>query len=349
MSRWGDAVNITRVLKAMGMAHMKRQSWTEMAQIAASRWGAASGPGLICAKAAQGTGWADALASEGHNLADWFQAVHEREVLHRLPGLRRVAPNVRHLAMTEGSTASFVGQSKAVPVSAIELLGLSLSTKKVASILPATREQLESYSMDTEATLHADMVRAHVAARDAALLDPSNAGDNATPAAITYGAPTSAATDDPSRDFEMLVEQFGGDLESAAWVMHPITATELNLTGNVAFQNLGVRGGELSGLPVLCSKQVPRDSAGGMIALIDGSGIAVAEEAPDLSVTTTGTIEMNTLPTGAADVPTASSSHVVSLFQADAAALLTISRIVWRRVRDDAVSVITGAFYGQSS
>ncbi|MCH9829068.1 MAG: phage major capsid protein [Gammaproteobacteria bacterium] len=337
-----NGLAISRTLRALALAKGQKDL---AAEIAAARWGEGSEVGLLAKALTNSSTWANAFASTQAG-ADFFKAVSQREVLSRLPGIRRVPPRLTHVAANYGTRASFVREHQAIPVSVMQLLAEALATRKVACISFATNEQLTSASIEVENILTADMIRAVIEATDAALLEPGNDGTGAEPASICYGAPSSASTGDAVADFSELMEGFAGDLTSAALVMHPLVAMQLALTGNNAFQGIGATGGECLGLPVLTSRTSPIDSEGAQIALVDGTAIAVAEEMPELATSQAGLIDLATIPD---ETITYGVSQTVSLFQAELTALRVIRPITWRVMREGAVSVLTGASYGSSS
>ena len=114
--------------------------------------------------------------------------------------------------------------------------------------------------------------------------------------------------------------------------------------GSFAFPDAGPAGGSILGLPLLTTRHSPRDSSGGQLALIDGSGIAVADHGVGLARSTDATIEADTEPTGATDTPVAQSAHPVSLFQTDTVAVKGWTYANWERERDCA-TYISGAIY----
>ena len=172
---------------------------------------------------------------------------------------------------------------------------------------------------------------------DLALLDPTNAGDDATPAAVTNGATAISAGGDPVADIRELVEAFAGDLTTSALVMRPEVAASI---AGPAFPRVGVNGGEVLGLPVLTSRKAPAAS----IILIDGASIATGNGTDaGLSISTKAAIQMDDDPDMTGDSPTGTS--VVSLWQTNSVGLLADITTGWKRVRADAVVMITGATY----
>jgi HK97 family phage major capsid protein len=279
--------------------------------------------------------------------AAFFQLVTERSVIGRLPGLRRVSRNTRTLRPNNFATAAWVGQSKSIPASRFDLTGFTLGTKKAGALTVFSLESLEDPK--AEAAIEADLVRACVAALDAAFLNPSNSGSAAEPAAATYNAATVASSGDPAADIADLVSNFGGDLSNAVFVTDPTTAARLALyrdtSGTVLFPDAGITGGEILRAPLLVTRYSPSDTAGGSIALIDGGSIAASLEDVMLQRTTEAMIEQDDTPQGASDTPVAASATLVSIFQTEAVAIKAIVFADWKVVRLNGVGVITSADY----
>ena len=78
----------------------------------------------------------------------------------------------------------------------------------------------------------------------------------------------------------------GADIRSAAWVLPAWLAAHLSLarsSGAVAYPGITAYGGLLSGLPVLSYHTAEFSSDGADVVLIDGSGVAYAEEGAEIS------------------------------------------------------------------
>lgn len=306
---------------------------------ACDRWGDHNGQ--LVAKAA-----VSALTSaEIGNVAavEFFGLIMERSLLGRMAGLRRVPFNRRMLKMTNGSTAYWVGQGKPVPVSKPSVIGSSLEPLKVAAIICMTDESLTAAGTVAENAFQRDLERAVVDVVDQALIDASNAGvADEMPAAITYGAPTAAATGDASADIATLIDLFGGDLGSAFLVTDAVTATNMALhrtaTGDKEFPDVGARGGSILGIPLLISRASPRDSSGGQLALIDPTGIAYGADGIDIVKSSQATLAMSDTPESEPDL--------VSLWQTNTVAFKSDITANWEVQRTGSVATLTGVAWG---
>jgi hypothetical protein len=197
---------------------------------AAERWGPAAAPVSFLRAVATGSTAADWLnGGSASPAAEFFQAVMDRSLLGRLP-LRRVPFNTRCISFASPTTAEWVAEGKAVPISSIALDFSELAPLKVGASTIATREALLATGGLAEQNLRLDLLRACVQAVDAAFIDPANAGvAGAKPAAVTAGV---TAIDGLTFDAQTLLEGFAGDPSEAIMVMAPATALALNSTDN---------------------------------------------------------------------------------------------------------------------
>lgn len=301
---------------------------------AAARWGA---EGLAIAKAAAIT-----TGDIGQSSAVEYQnAVREKSVVGGMPEIRSVPFNKRMLTRANGVLGSFVKEFAPAPFQTAVLAGSTLESKKVVVLIATTDEAMRAESLVAEAGLQTDCEIGCVGAIDQAFLDRTNAGNDATPAAVTHGAPTIAATSDAAADLTALVAAFAGDLSTSYLITDPSTATALAMVrganGSFLFPDAGPRGGSVLGIPLLVSRYSPRDSSGGQIALIDAFGIALAMDGIELSQSANTSLVM-------ADTPT-SPAQVVSMFQTNTVALKAVIHTNWENQRVGGVAVLTGVDY----
>ena len=278
----------------------------------------------------------------GDNAAasEFISLVKERSIYGRMAGLRRIPFDRRVVGITTGATGYWVGEAKPKPISRPVVEGTTLDHAKVAAIIVVTSEALKSGGKIAEATLQDDLVRAVAEVWDEAFIDATNAGEaGVRPASITNGAFTVTATADPAADIEAAIAAFGGDFSAAYFVMHPTTATHLakRRSGTAfAFPDVGPRGGSILGIPVLTS----RAAAVGQVALVDPTGIVVADDGIELQVADQAALHMVDNPEDES-----AESVLVSLWQNNLTALRSEVFTNWQVQRPGAVAVITGADY----
>ncbi|WP_431695351.1 phage major capsid protein [Rhizobium giardinii] len=304
-------------------------------EVAAGRWGPMS-PAARVAKAAIGAGqlaggsWGDELAGDfAAATAEFFQLVAERSIIGRMAGLRRMPLLTRTIAVIGGSTAHWVGEGKPKPVTSMVFGDALLPARKVIAIAITTRELLESADPAAEGVIRNDLLRAVVDALDTAFVDPANAGiADVMPASIVNGLT-------PSADLESLVADFAGDLSAAVFVMNSATAVSLSSADR---PNIGARGGELVGVPVVTSRNV----AEGNIVLADPTGIALGEGTAAVRITTQATVEMKDSAL-TQDATTGTGTTMVSLFQTNAVGIIAERAVNWDVARPGSVSFIAAS------
>lgn len=267
-------------------------------------------------------------------------------------GLRPIPLNVRLVAATSAFTAHWVGRGKPKPLSKMDFEADVLPPMKVAGAYSNTVELIRNMSPEAEAALRNDLTRVCVEALDAAFIDAGNAGIvDVMPASVTNGVIGTASTGNPASDVAALVENFSGDLMAASFVTDPITAAKLALArdagGSFMFPDASPRGGSVIGMPLIVSRSSPRDSSGGQLALIDGSGIVAGIEGVRMAVSDQATIEMLDDPTNDSTTPTATT--MVSMWETNSILVLVEIAANWRVVRDGAVSLVTGADYATAA
>lgn len=320
-------------------------------EFAAARWGAASSAAALIEKAGVSSLESSDFGTQTPE-SEFF-----RSLVDALPfsqGAWRLVPFYRRLlSVTVRPTATWVGQSKSIRVSKPDILPTSLAPRKYGAITVNTLESFKDPAC--EPLIDAELRAAAVGAVVAALTDPANAGDAETPKAITHAsvATNVAATAEPGDDIAAAVAAFGGDLSQAIWLLDPLSAAQLALArdaaGNFAFPAIGVRGGSILGAPAFVYRDVPRDTSGGVIALVDPSGVAYAIESVKIQRATQTTLELDDQPQGASDTPVASSATQISLFQNDLVAHKIVATANWETQRPGSVVAIVGADYATST
>jgi len=271
---------------------------------------------------------------------EFFALAVAQSLLGRIAGLRRVPFNVRALRQTSGIRGYWVGEGKPIPLSSSAMEGFTLAPLRVGSIIVQTKEAVEAYGEVAEAALQRDLLTALTASLDDAFIDPSNAGTaDEVPASVTNGGTQIASTGNAKTDIERLFAAYEGNYRTAVIAMHPLTAVQIGLLdAQVGDTKLGVQGGILAGVPVVCSESVPLDSSGAGITLLDAGSIAYAARDFELAVSGEASLQM-------ADDPTDGATTQVSLFQTNCVAWKGIATANWEVQGSGRVVTITGANY----
>lgn len=259
---------------------------------------------------------------------EFFGLAFEMSLLGRIPGLRRVPFNVKSLAVTSGVTGYWVAEGSELPLSKPTLAGNSLPRLRVGALIIETMEAMRAEGSVSEAGIQKDVLRAVSAAIDAAFIGGGAGIAGIQPASITDGVTPIAGTADLAADVAALLEAFDGDLLSAVFVADPSTAVRLA----AIWDSVGVRGGDLLGVPLVVSRSVPRDSSGGQLILLDPSAIAVAYEP--------GAIVPSEHASVAVTVGQGAAAEVLSLWQENLIGLKSENHGNWSVELPGAVSVL---------
>ncbi len=257
----------------------------------------------------------------------------ERSVLGRLLGLRRVPFDIRVLAVASGALGHFVAEAAPVPLSRQVLEGSTLKPATVAGIVVCTKESLGNPL--AESLVQEDLLNAVAGVLDVAFLsaDPGVPGER--PAGIAHDAPSIAATGNLADDLAALIEIYGGDLLTSAFVTTPSVAMRLALAagGNPQI-DIGPNGGRLFGVPLLTTRHVAPTSNGSPLMMVDAGGIVANWDSIELSQSGHTSLVM-------ADNPTAP-AQVVSMFQTNSVAFKATVHAAWNVSREGAVAVVEG-------
>lgn len=256
---------------------------------------------------------------------DFLVAVTDRSVLGRLRSAQSFPLHTRLLLPTSDGTAHWTREGEMMRATIVTFEQLQFEARRVAALTVATEEMLTQ--PQGEEPIRRALVRAVARAQDEAFLDPAGAGDELVPTAITFGAPTVAATGDGLADLKALVATFEGNLDTAFLVMPPDAAVALY---SDALPNIGARGGEAMGIPVITGAHVPT----GMVALIDAEGIAFADGGLQVKASRHAVIDLANAE-GEEPIP-------FSLWQNNSAAISASRVINWRVIRGGAVAYVTG-------
>jgi hypothetical protein len=295
-------------------------------------------------KAAIGTG---SLATDSDFRAasrGFMHLVETRSLLGKIgaaSAFRKVPFALPYFRETLAPTATWVGQGGRKLATSATFEREQIDSRKIATILVVTEEIAQWAGQGFTSELSRDLARAIALTESTQLMDPTAAGvANVSPASLLYGVTpifSSGADADAIRtDFERLLSSFLGDLETAVIVMNPKTAVQIGFVQkSLGKTELGVRGGELMGIPVVTSSAVMRDSTGSPIAIVDPSRILLGDDGVMLDTSDETSL---TFQNGSG------ASTQVSMFQTNSVALLAERFVNWEAM-PGAVSWISHADY----
>jgi HK97 family phage major capsid protein len=299
--------------------------------------------------------WAeDLVLDEGGAFADFAEFLRPATIVGRIDGLRRVPFRTALGSVTNGGTGYWVGEGKPKPLTSFDFAKTHLEPLKCANIAVLTEELLMSSAASAETLVRDELRNALVELIDVAFIDPTNAGTaNVKPASISNGAISIAASgtgdaDDIRLDIRNLLQVFvTNNMEGTAPVLVMRTGTALgasfmvNALGQTEFANISMGGGNIQGIQVVTSQNVPS----GVIVALQPSEIYFADEGGfQIDVSREASLQMLDNPTNDTVTPTATS--MVSLWQTNSVGFRCERIMNWARRRANAAVVLTGAAWG---
>lgn len=293
--------------------------------------------------------WAGNLVQYQVMVSEFIELLRAQTVLDRLTGFRRVPFNINVPRQTAGTSVNWVGEGQPKPLTKGAFDTVQLRWSKIAGIVAFTQELVRFSNPSAEAVIRTDLTAAVAQFIDEQFLDPSK-GEvaNVSPASITNGADTAAASGETAlafrNDLKLAIGNFALDninLSGVVMLMTPLQAVSLGFMVNTTtstpeFPGLVASGGNILGFPVITSNNVP---SGTIILLKPGEILLADDGGVDVAVSTEASLQMD-------DDPSSGEQQVVSLWQSNLIGLRVERFINWKVRRPNAVYVITGADYG---
>lgn len=333
-------------------------------QIAEKRWGKTNPTLVRVIKAgvqggsAYGAGsdsWGTELVSaDSRFTGDFIEFLTKQTIFDRLP-LRQVPANVSIKGQDGISTGYWVGESKAIPVSAQDFSDVELTAKKVAAISVVSKELLRYSSPAAERLVRDALVEASRQRVDATFLGTAGVSTS-TPAGILNGvaAESSSGTDAAGlrEDIAALYAPFLAAYNASGlqFVCSPTLAKTISLMRNALgqreFPELGAMGGTLEGDQVWTGDNVNNAH----LILLKPSDIwRIGDLGVEVSLSMDATLEQDDDPQGDAEAPTAASATLVSMFQTDNVAFKVVRPVNYAKRRSHAVQYVSNAAYSASN
>jgi hypothetical protein len=293
--------------------------------------------------------WGGPLANDPRYAGAFLAMVRAREVLGRLTGARRVAPNTFVPAQRGGAQGAWFGEGKAIPASRGQFDKMTLDVGQLGSLVVMTQELLAQASVDAERMFENDVTAAVVETSDKMFLDPTQAlVPGFSPASIThvadYTAPSSgtdaaAVSADVSALVGQVIANLGGEVRDLVFITSTTAAAALAglrwPSGQRVYPDVTIDGGTLDGVPLLASA-----ACGPQLVLLDQYDLIVAETGIELAASREAAIEMRDDPVGDSVTPTAAPT-MISLYQSNTAAIRAV-RYAWWEIDPNAVGVVSG-------
>ena len=351
----------TRRVIAKAVAFLEQRS---PGDVAAERWGKTH-PKLVevikagVAAGSTGTGtddWGSELVSlDARYTGDFIEYLYGRTVFGQLP-LRSVPENVTIKGQDGAATAYWVGEGKAIPVTSMDFMDVTLTGLEVDALAAITKRLIRESSPDAEMLVRDGLVEAARQKVDTTFLSAAGATPGVSPAGILNGLVAGNASgvdaDSLRADIGSLYAGFisARNANGLYWVMGTSLAKQISLMRNALgqreFPELNQGGGTLEGDPVVTGDNV---GAGDFILLKPSDIYKIGDRGISVSVSDQATIELADDPTGDAGVPTAQSKQMVSMFQSNSVAVKVTLPINYAKRRSSAVAYIGDGDYGAAS
>ena len=358
--------NFVRMVIARTLAELGGRSMVGLrksaTQIAVERWGKTN-PTLVeviraneIAGGGSGSGeWgAELVSADNRYTGDFIEYLYGMTVYNRL-GLREVPANVTIKGQDGAATGYWVGESKAIGATAADFSAVSLTPLKVATIAVCSNELLRDSSPSAEMLVRDAIVQAAVQRIDTTFVSATAASNGVSPAGILNGVTAfgSFGTDGDAlrADIRTLYGPFlaAKNASGLKFVMNPATAKAIqlmtNALGQMEFPGINVDGGTLLGDPVVTGDNV---SASHLILCKPTDIWRIGDMGVEVSVSRDAAIEMNSVPAGDSENPTASSEDLVSMFQSESTAFKVVMPINFAKRRSHAAQFVNEANYGNT-
>ncbi len=358
-------------VRLLGARFMAKEDGCSPADIAISKgWGddlvsILKTPRSVITKAAIGAAtttdstWAAPLVTYQNLQGEFIELLRAKELISRIPGLRRVPFNVKVPRETGETTGYWVAQASPKPVSKGAFDTVTLDWNKVAGITFQTQELLKFSQPNSEQLLVNSLTKALIKLVDKDFLDPAKAVvTGESPASITNGSTSIAAsgtTADAFRaDFADLLAAYtmaNYTLDDLVIVMSQSQALRLGLMRNdfgvKEFADVNKDGGFIEGIPVVTTENIASNGGspadGWIIVALSAGNILLADDGGvDVDISTEASIQTDSAP----DSPPGAGTVLVSLWQNNMVGIRCERFVTWVKARTNAAVYITGGNYG---
>lgn len=244
---------------------------------------------------------------------------------------------------TTGVTSSWVAEGQATPAVSGAMESV-LFTKPSKLVVTALASQELAKLAEAVAILRELLNTSIVESTDRAFLDAGAGTAGLRPASVLNGAQSVAATATFATDFKALVNLITTDLKDPVLLMRPKVATALAAIDSQLTRNAKVEGGDIAGIPIITSTNVPTDSdspGDNQIVLLDAAEVLFSDGGIEIDTSRQASVQMDTAP----DSPPVASTVQVSLWQSDLLAVKLLRFINWQMRRPGSVAVLTGVNY----
>jgi HK97 family phage prohead protease/HK97 family phage major capsid protein len=346
-------------IKMLKLKALSRLTHESVAALAEHRFGKSHPKFVQVVKASVAGGGTDSgewgaelLSLNAQYEGDFIEYLYAHTLFDQL-ALTEVPANVRIKGQDGAATANWVGQSRAIPVSAQDFSSIDLAPLKVAALCVLSNELIEDSSPAADRLARNGLVEASSQKVDGTFFSTTAASSGVSPAGMLNGltAIQASGTDEAAvrTDIQSLLYPFVVAKMASGIVlcMNPAQGLALGSMINTfslpSFPGLNETGGMFGGRKVYAGDNV---TAGQIIALRPQDIWKIGDGGVQVSMSDVATVEMNDAPAGRSDTPVAMASHTVSMFQTESTAFKVVRRINFQKRRSNAVVYIDNAEYG---
>ena len=285
--------------------------------------------------------WAGVLASAQKVTADFVALLRPATVLGKL-ALRNAPFNVSVPIQTLGGVYGWTGQGAPKHVTKLGFATDKLQMTKVTGIIVLTEELVRTSDPSAEQFCRDDMIAGIAAFLDQQFLDPAVAGvANVSPASITNGVTPIVSTGSALADIHALVKSLAAaniPLGGVTLVMSETNALTLGMVrdpqGNRAFATVDSSGGSVDGIKVVTS-----NVAGTNVIALQPKYVLYADDGSvSIDLSREASLQLD-------DAPVAGPAPLTSLWQNNLVGLRAEKFANWKRIKLEAVALVTGADY----
>jgi len=287
--------------------------------------------------------WAGPLAPTNALADSFLELLRPATILGRIPNLRKVPFNVGVPQQTAAGSYGWTGQGAPTTVTKADFATITLGVAKTSGIIVVTEELAKLSLPGSETVLRDELIQGMARFLDLQFVDETVAAvANVSPASILNGtvAIVSSGTSqaNAATDLEALLTAFvtaNANVESMVLLMKPANAIALARATNTP--TLGLRGGSIYGVPVVCSNNV-----GDRLIAIDAQGILYADDnGVEIDASRNAVVQMD----GTPDNPGTASTVMVSMYQQNFVSFRGVRWINWKRAALSSAKFVSGAAY----
>lgn len=282
--------------------------------------------------------WAAALSEYRSASNTFIESLRSISVFDAIkPNMQRRPLNVRTAIFTATFRGAVTSEADFIPVTSGDIDGLLLEPHRADCIVIVSDELVLANTADSDAAISYELKKAVSAATNRFFISE-----------ILDGAQSFVSRDYSPQAIVNEISKLAAVVCVSAQsrpylIVDVITATGLAFTVNndgvLAFPDMTPAGGMISGIPVLVSDDLPNDSTGSYVVMLDAQAIAGGDYIVMLDAARYTSLQMD-------DAPDQSPSPMVSMFQTNSVALKASRYFGFELIRESGVAYLTGVNWG---